>query len=82
MRARRRIVFGGAAVATVVVDGRGCLMADPQLTAQGLIDDEGDSAPLDVALAATAQAIDGLSARDRKDDDNICLLYTSPSPRD
>ena len=71
MRARRRIVFGGAAVATVVVDGRGRLMADPQLTAQGLIDDEGDSAPRDVALAAIAQAIDGLSDRDRKDDDKI-----------
>ena len=46
-------------------------MADPQLTAQGLIDDEGDSAPRDVALAAIAQAIDGLSDRDRKDDDKI-----------
>ncbi|MEE2970925.1 MAG: ribonuclease J [Pseudomonadota bacterium] len=71
MRARRRILFGGAAVATVVVDGRGRLMADPQLTAQGLIDDQGDAASHQAALAAIADAIEKLSDRDRKNDDII-----------
>jgi ribonuclease J len=71
MRARRRILNGGAAVASVVVDGRGRLMADPQLTAQGLIDEEGDSAPHEAAIAAIAEAINDLSDRDRKNDDKI-----------
>jgi len=71
MRARRRIVAGGAAVATVVVDGRGRLMADPQLSAQGVIDDEDDTPLRNAALAAITQAVDGLSDRDRKSDDKI-----------
>jgi ribonuclease J len=71
MRARRRIVFGGAAVATVVVDGRGRLMADPQLSAQGVLDDENDTGLRDAALEAIAEAIDNLSDRDRKSDDKI-----------
>jgi ribonuclease J len=71
MRARRRIVAGGAAVATVVVDGRGRLMADPQLSAQGVIDDEDDAPLRTAALAAITKAVDDLSDRDRKSDDKI-----------
>jgi ribonuclease J len=68
MRARRRIGYGGAAVATVVVDEKGRLMAEPQLTVQGLIDDDDDPAPLAAALTAIADAIGALSGRDRRDD--------------
>lgn len=71
MRARRRIVTGGAAVATVVVDGRGRLMAEPQLSAQGVLDDENDSALREAALAEIAKAVDDLSDRERKSDDKI-----------
>ena len=71
MRARRRIGFGGAAVATVVIDGRGKLMADPQLTAQGLLDGEDDDDAWEEAIEAIVDAIENMRAKARMDDDAV-----------
>ncbi len=71
MRARRRIGFGGAAVATVVIDGRGRLMADPQLTAQGLLDGEDDDDAWEEAIEAIVEAIEKLRGKARMDDDAV-----------
>ncbi len=71
MRARRRIGFVGAAVATVVVDGRGRLMSDPQLTVHGLLDGEDDDESWSDAIDAIADAVEGMSDKARRDDDEV-----------
>ena len=71
LRARRRIGFAGAAVATVVLDGRGRLQADPQLTVQGLLDGDDDDASRQSVIAAIADAVAKLSAAQRRDDDAV-----------
>jgi ribonuclease J len=40
LRDRRRMVFNGSAVCTVVVDKKGKLVTDPQITALGLLDED------------------------------------------
>ena len=71
IRERNRIRFNGAAVATVVIDGKGKLIGDPQLSVQGVLDedDEGDS--WEDAVDAIIGAIADLSSRDRRDDDAV-----------
>ena len=64
--------FGGVAVATIVLDRRGKLHEDPQLSVPGLID--GIDADLDVkeiAITAIADAIEALSSRARDDDEAV-----------
>jgi ribonuclease J len=39
---RRRIMYNGSVVVTIVVDGAGDLIADPKVTAMGLLDDTGE----------------------------------------
>ncbi|MCE9507374.1 MAG: ribonuclease J [Alphaproteobacteria bacterium] len=39
---RKRMMFNGSAVVTVVIDGRGALMAEPKVTALGLLDENCD----------------------------------------
>lgn len=71
IRERNRMKFNGAAVATVVVDKKGKLMSDPQLSVQGVLDgdDEGDS--WEDALDAIVEAVNDLSASQRRDDDAV-----------
>ena len=42
IRERNRIRFNGAAVATVVMDAKGGLVGDPQLTVQGVLDGDAE----------------------------------------
>jgi ribonuclease J len=63
---RRRMVFNGSAVATVVIDGKGKLLAAPQVSVQGLIED--DDVAVDELAAGIERALDGLSPADRRDD--------------
>jgi ribonuclease J len=69
LKNRQRMVWNGAAMATVVVDRDGKLKAPPQVTVQGLAED---------AVAAAAElrdcieeAIEDLSLRDRRDDEAL-----------
>jgi ribonuclease J len=69
LKSRQRMTWNGAAMATVVVDRDGKLLAPPQVTVQGLSED---------AAAAAAElrehveaAIKDLSARDRRDDEAL-----------
>jgi ribonuclease J len=72
VRMRRRMGFGGVAVATVVLDRRGRLAADPQLSVPGLIDSEGaDEAAARLAIDAIADAIDDLGRAARDDDEAV-----------
>lgn len=68
IRSRRRLNFAGSAVATVVIDRRGHLVAEPQVSIQGLIDREEDGDISDYALDAIHDAMDRLSKSDRRDD--------------
>jgi ribonuclease J len=63
---RRRITFNGAAVATVVLDRNGALLADPRVTLQGL--GEPDAQKLAALGADVGRAVEELSSRERKDD--------------
>jgi ribonuclease J len=69
IRGRAKILWNGALVATVVVDKRGRLMADPQVTAPGLIDPDSESELLSELVEAAANAIEKLSKK--ADDDDI-----------
>ncbi len=70
MRSRRKIGYTGAATVTVAVDGDGRLVADPQLSVTGLIDED-DSALIDEVVDAVCQAIDDLPPARRRDDDAL-----------
>ena len=72
LRARRRMAFGGVAVATVVLDRKGKLHEDPQLSVPGLID--GDDVDVDLkekAIAAIADAVEDLSSKARDNDEDV-----------
>lgn len=67
---RKRIMWNGSAVVTVVVDGRGDLLAEPKITALGLLDEnnEIDSAHLQGAVKAVVNAVRNLPKDIRRDD--------------
>jgi ribonuclease J len=69
IRGRSRILWNGALVATVVVDKRGRLVADPQVSAQGLIDPDSESELFTELIEAAAEAVEKLSKK--ADDDDI-----------
>lgn len=69
LRARQRIRFSGAAVASVVLNGTGRLLAEPQLTVQGLADD--DDRAIEDAVDAIVDVLDRMSNADRKDDAQV-----------
>ncbi|MGE5547436.1 MAG: MBL fold metallo-hydrolase RNA specificity domain-containing protein, partial [Solirubrobacterales bacterium] len=68
LRDRRRMVFNGTAVCTVVVDRTGKLVTDPQLTALGLLDAERAAEEHDAVVAAVVEAVDELPRKARLDD--------------
>ena len=57
--------FNGAALATIVMDRKGHLLAPPQVTVQGIIDVAGDTEELG---SRVAQALEELSAKELRDD--------------
>ena len=67
VKARGRMLFNGAAIATVVVDRRGRLIGAPQVTAPGLIDPEADAEMLEEVIDAVATAVE----RAKGDDDKL-----------
>ena len=69
-RTRLRMTYSGAAVATVVLDRRGKLMAPPQLTIHGLLGEEADIVMKAVA-EAVGRAVGDLSADQRLDDEIV-----------
>jgi ribonuclease J len=68
LRNRRRMVFNGSAVATVVMDGAGRLMGDPQLTALGLLDAVHEAEHHDAVVRAVRAALNDLPQGARRDD--------------
>ncbi|TAN53706.1 MAG: ribonuclease J, partial [Rhodospirillales bacterium] len=68
MRNRHRMIWNGSAVVTVVVDKKGRLLADPKVSAQGLLDPETDAQLLEDAAMAVAEAIEDMPSGQRRDD--------------
>jgi len=66
LRSRRHMTFNGAALATIVVDRDGKLRAPPQVTVQGLSED--DAALTDELRQRVEEALAGLEPRERRDD--------------
>ena len=72
LRARKRIGFGGVAVATLVMNQKGQIIDEPQLSAPGVFDENGDdSSQFDEAINAMEAAVLKLSPKARKDDDAV-----------
>jgi ribonuclease J len=67
LKSRQRMVFNGTAVATIVLDGKGKLLAAPVLTVHGLIEDE-DAAEIEQLGDAIGRALGELSPAQRRDD--------------
>jgi ribonuclease J len=67
VRARGRMLFNGAVVATVVVDRKGRVVGEPQLSAPGLIDLELDADLVEDVIDAIASAV----GKARGDDDRL-----------
>ena len=74
LRARRRMMTNGTAVATVVLNGAGELIGPPRLSVHGLFDakgDEEDALALDEVIEAIADAVDGMAKAKRGDDEAV-----------
>lgn len=71
VRERRRLMYNGAAMATIVVDAAGELVDEPVITLAGLggEDDDRDDAIYDDLIDSIEQAVEDLSATSRRDDD-------------
>ncbi len=67
VRARQRMNFNGAAMATVVLDSKGALRTEPHVTLQGLLDGQGEEG-LDAARTTIRNALAGLSRSELRDD--------------
>ncbi|KAF0140530.1 MAG: metallo-beta-lactamase superfamily hydrolase, partial [Rhodospirillaceae bacterium] len=69
LRSRKRMMFNGSAVLTLVVDADGHLLREPQLAAPGLLDPRQED---DGAVAAAVRAAVGrLSPGERHNDDSM-----------
>jgi len=64
LSARKRMTFNGAALVTVVLDRKGRLMADPQVSTQGLLDAQSDDTAKTAATVAAQLAVQKLSRQD------------------
>ena len=70
LRDRKRMVQNGAAVITIVMDGRGKLLADPLVTTHGLFEpdeDEDEGVLVEVVMAALRR----LGPDDRRKDEAV-----------
>jgi ribonuclease J len=71
MRSRYRMVYNGAAVATLVLDRQGALITEPQVAVMGLLDHPEQDASLTEAAAAVRQAVEAMPDAARQDDEAV-----------
>lgn len=72
VRARRRMTFSGAAVATIVLDCDGELIKTPQLSAPGIVDGIGEDVVMhEEAISAIVDAVSSMSRRQRFNDEKL-----------
>jgi ribonuclease J len=68
---RRRLMFNGSAVATVVLDTIGDLLAPPQVTLHGIADEAEEGDIVRAVAAAVRSAVEGLPRPRRRDDAEV-----------
>jgi ribonuclease J len=71
LKERKRLMWNGVAVATVVVNGQGGLVAPPQITLQGIPDDPAVEDLKGMIGEAIAEAVADLPAPRRRDDEEV-----------
>lgn len=71
VRDRRRMMTNGAATVTLVLNGKGGLVADPVVSARGLLDPEEDADDLDTLARDIRVAVDRLDRRAMDEDDAV-----------
>ena len=69
VQSRKRALYNGSAVASVVVDKEGAILAEPIITTEGLLDPDGDDDLWDLLFDIIYNTVESLPKRDRKDDD-------------
>ncbi len=70
IRRRRRLMFNGVVIATIVLDAGGGLAAEPSVSPVGVADEEDDGFDDDIA-DAIARAVEGMPLRMRSDDARV-----------
>ena len=65
------MLHNGAASLTLVMDGAGNLLAPPQLSCRGLLDEDLEADELEAAEAYIERSIGSLRRRDLTDDDAV-----------
>jgi len=70
MRNRRKIGYTGAATVTIAVDDDGCLVADPQISVTGLLDED-DHDLVDEVVDAVCRVVDDLPPARRREDEAL-----------
>ncbi|WP_293331101.1 ribonuclease J [Parvibaculum sp.] len=69
---RRRLSFAGSVFVSVVLDGKGEVLGDPQVRLMGLPEEDSHGIPFeDRALDAVDDALDRLPMKRRKNDDDV-----------
>ncbi len=71
LRDRRRMMTNGAAAVTLVLNGKGGLVADPVVSARGLLDPDEDGDDLDSLINAIRGVVDRLDRRALNDDETV-----------
>ena len=69
LRERRKLLWNGAAAATIVIDGRGRAVAPPKVSLRGIEDEDGALA--EAVAAGLREMLADLSASERSDDKRI-----------
>ncbi len=69
LRDRRKILWNGAAAATLVVNGKGMAVAPPKVSLRGIEDEDGTLA--EAVVAGLKEMLADLSAAERRDDGRI-----------
>ncbi|WP_175429596.1 ribonuclease J [Azospirillum argentinense] len=71
MRARHRMVHNGAAVVTLVMNGKGELVTAPQIAVMGLLDDSADRDMMLDVVDAVREAVAEMPKSARSDDEQV-----------
>jgi ribonuclease J len=69
LRERRKLMWNGAAAATLVIDAQGRAKAEPVVSLRGIDDGEGEL--VDAIVAGLKEMLADLSAAERRDDGRI-----------
>ncbi|HJZ15836.1 MAG TPA: ribonuclease J [Stellaceae bacterium] len=71
LKDRRRVTFNGSALATLVLDRRGELLAEPTISTIGLVEPPAAEAAAPALRSAVERALDELPASLRRDDEAV-----------